>query len=66
MVVHRRLSDGEIYFLSNRTEREQNINGVFRVTGKRPDLWHADAGLVEPVSYRIQNGRTTVPLRLVQ
>jgi hypothetical protein len=64
MFVHRRLTDGEIYFLSNRTGRPRNFDGVFRVSGKRPELWHADTGAIEPVSYRIGNGRTTVPLRL--
>src|ERR1019366_5402416 len=28
------------------------------------ELWHADTGAIEPVSYRIENGRTTVPLQL--
>jgi hypothetical protein len=64
MFVHRRLADGDVYFLSNRTEREQNIDGVFRVSGKRPELWHADTGQTEPVSYRAESGRTKVPLQL--
>jgi hypothetical protein len=64
MFVHRRLSDGEIYFLSNRTGNPHKLNGVFRISGKRPELWHADTGIIEPVSYRIENGRTTVPLQL--
>jgi hypothetical protein len=64
MFVHRRLADGDIYFLSNRGERPQNIDGTFRVSGKRPELWHSDTGLIEPVSYRTENGRTAVPLNL--
>ena len=64
MFVHRRLADGEIYFLSNRSERPQEFDGVFRISGKRPELWHADTGETEPVSYRMGNGLTTVPLRL--
>lgn len=64
MFVHRRLSDGDVYFLSNRTDRPQRIEGVFRVDGKRPELWHADTGIIEPVSYRSESGRTKVPLSL--
>jgi hypothetical protein len=64
MFVHRRLSNGDVYFLSNRTERQQTLNATFRVSGKRPELWHADTGLMEPVSYRVENGRTSVPLQL--
>ncbi len=64
MFVHRHLADGDIYFLSNRRAREHSMEGVFRVSGKRPELWHADTGQVEPASYRMDNGRTTVPLHL--
>jgi len=34
------------------------------VTGKEAELWHADTGTREPASFRIANGRTTVPLHL--
>jgi hypothetical protein len=34
------------------------------VTGKAPELWHADTGKIEPASYRIRSGGTTVPLTL--
>ncbi len=64
MFVHRRLSDGELYFLSNRSEHPHTIDASFRVSAKRPELWHADTGHIEPVSYRMENGRTTVPLNL--
>lgn len=64
MFVHRRLSDGDLYFLSNSTERQQRFNATFRVSGKRPELWHADTGLMEPVSYDMANGSTSVPLEL--
>jgi len=64
MFVHRKVSDGEIYWVNNRHDREENVDATFRVTGKAPELWHADTGVIEPVSYRIVNGRTVVPLRL--
>ncbi|QOY90155.1 glycosyl hydrolase [Paludibaculum fermentans] len=63
MSLSRRLTDGEHYFLSNRLDRGQTISASFRVSGKRPELWHAEDGRVEPVFYRIENGRTTVPLQ---
>jgi len=64
MFVHRHLPDAEIYFLSNRSENPRTMDATFRVTGKRPELWHADSGLTEPVSFHIENGRTTVPLEM--
>ncbi len=64
LFVHRKLADGDIYFVHNRSERAGRIDARFRVTGKLPELWHADTGSVEPVSYRIENGQTVVPLDL--
>lgn len=62
--VHRSLHDGDIYFVSNRSNRAEFFDATFRVMGKAPELWRADSGNTEPCSYRIDNGRTTVPLQL--
>lgn len=64
LFVHRRLGDGDSYFLTNRKDRPEQVEAHFRVTGKAPDLWHAETGTVEPASYRIENGETVVPLTL--
>ncbi|MBZ5665476.1 MAG: glycoside hydrolase [Acidobacteriia bacterium] len=60
--VHRKLADGDIYFLDNRSDREETVDATFRVTGKEPELWYAETGKSEPTSYQLSNGRTTVPL----
>lgn len=62
--LHRKLEDGDSYFLVNRKDRAETIEAHFRVTGKAPELWHAATGKSEPVSYRIVNGETVVPLAL--
>jgi len=62
--VHRLLSDADLYFIDNRQPRMEEIDASFRVNGKLAELWHADTGRIEPVSYRIEGYRTTVPLRL--
>lgn len=62
--AHRRLPNGDIYFVDNRTDHNESILATFRVTGKAPELWRAETGATEPVSFTIANGRTTVPLRL--
>jgi hypothetical protein len=64
LFVHRRLPDGDIYWVNNRNARVETIEATFRVDGKAPELWRADTGATEPASYRIAAGRTTVPLRL--
>lgn len=66
MFVHRKLDDGEVYFLTNRAKLSQQINARFRVSGKVPELWHADTGISEPTSYRVDGEETIVPLSLAE
>ncbi len=62
--AHRRLADGDAYFLVNRRDRAERIEAQFRVTGKIPELWSAETGLTRPVAFRVDGGRTIVPLDL--
>ena len=64
--IHRRAGDADIYFFANNTDRKQDINVRFRVTGKEAELWHADTGEIEPGEFSIVDGRTTVPLHLAE
>ena len=64
LFVHRKLSDGDLYYLDNRQDRNEDLEATFRITGKDAELWHADTGVMEPASFRIADGRTTVPLHL--
>ena len=64
--VHRRFADGDSYFLVNRGKQAETIEARFRVTGKAPKLWRAETGTAEPLSYRIENGETVVPLTLAE
>ena len=64
MFLHRKLADGDIYFVDNREDRAENVDATFRVDGKAPELWDAATGETQPASYRIADGRTTVPLHL--
>ena len=62
LFVHRRLSDGDLYFLDNRSDHDATVDATFRVTGRVPELWYAETGKSKPTSYKIADGRTTVPL----
>ena len=64
LFVHRKLSDGDLYFVDNRNDRDETLDATFRVTGREAELWHADTGTTEPASFQIANGKTTVPLHL--
>ncbi len=60
---HRIAGETDIYFVSNQREEADSAECTFRVTGKTPELWHADTGVMEraPVWHE-QDGRTTVVL----
>ena len=64
LFVHRKVSDGDLYFVDNRNDRREDLQATFRIDGKEAELWHADTGAIEPASYKSADGRTTVPLRL--
>lgn len=62
--AHRRLGTDDLYFINNRSDRPEKIEGRFRIRGKLPEIWRADAGTIERASYRIEDDRTIVPLVL--
>ncbi len=64
LFVHRLLTGGDIYFVDNRADHPIDITATFRVTGKAPELWDAATGQAQPVSYRIDEATTNVPLHL--
>ncbi len=64
MFLHRKLADGDVYFVDNRNDRAEDVNAIFRVDGKSPELWDAASGQTQPAAYSIADGRTTVPLHL--
>jgi hypothetical protein len=64
LFVHRKLTNGDLYFVDNRNDRFEDLDATFRIDGKQAELWHADTGKIEPSAFQIANGRTTVPLHL--
>ena len=60
--VHRKLDDGDLYFLDNRGDKDSTVQASFRITGKAPELWYSETGKIVPASFTIGDGRTTVPL----
>jgi len=64
LFVHRKIADGDVYWINNRRNRAESIEATFRVTGKAPELWHPDTGKVEPAAYRVADGRTVVSVMM--
>ncbi len=63
-VLHRHGAQGDLWFVSNRSGKAVSGTLDLRITGRLPELWHADTGRIEPVSYSIAQGRTHIPLTL--
>ena len=63
--VHRHTDKADIYWINN-PEPAKTVNLSFRVTGKHPEIWHPETGKREPVSYRMDSGRTIVTVNLVE
>jgi hypothetical protein len=63
--IHRTTGDAELYFVSNQKPVVQELQCIFRVSGKQPELWHPDTGRMELAAvFREEAGRTIVPLLL--
>lgn len=46
--IHRRATDSDIYFVSNKLLREVEVECTFRVAGRSPKLWFPDTGEIRP------------------
>ncbi len=63
--VHRSTEEGEIYYISNQLDQAVELMPNFRVSGLQPELWDAATGeRRELPDFEIENGRTSVPLKL--
>lgn len=65
LYIHRTLQEGDIYFVSNQSEKEIEIAPEFRLTGKQPEYWDAITGRTRILPEFTQNERSiAVPLKL--
>jgi hypothetical protein len=60
---HRQTVNQEIYWLNNRGADVTEAEVSFDVIGIVPELWNAQTGKTEKVSYQIKDGRTIIPLK---
>ncbi|GIV19245.1 MAG: hypothetical protein KatS3mg023_0996 [Armatimonadota bacterium] len=63
--VHRRIGNADVYFVANTSDRAVSATCAFRVSGKRPEIWHPETGRIEQVAvYRQDRQITRLPLHL--
>jgi len=61
--IHRRLEDRDVYFVCNQSNREVNADCLFRIAGKKPQLWNPLTGdAQDPSDYSQTSERTTVSI----
>ena len=59
--IHRRVGDADVYFVRNKTLASLYASCTFRVSGKIPQLWHADTGrITEDLVFRVRDDRIEV------
>lgn len=63
LFTHRSSPESEIYFISNQKDRSENVNCVFRVAGRQPELWDAVTGECRSLpQWSAEEGRSVVPI----
>lgn len=62
--IHRRLADGDIYFVSNSSASAVSVEARFRVSGREAEIWLPETGQILDASYRFQGEQTIVPIEL--
>lgn len=64
LALHRRIDDTHIYFVSNQSDKAQHVRAQFRVEGLAPEIWRAETGTTEAISYEKMAGGIRAPLTL--
>ena len=62
--IHRRVGEADIYFVSHQENRPLVTTCTFRITGKRPELWDPETGVIRDLpEFAEKEGRISLPLR---
>jgi Zn-dependent oligopeptidase len=65
LFIHRALPEGDIYFVSNQSDKPVDINPLFRVSGRIPELWNPLTDEIRDLKqFSVTKKTTGVPLRL--
>lgn len=65
LFIHRTTDEGDIYFISNQSEKPVDVRPSFRVAGKLPELWNPLTAEIRRLpEFTCADGVTTVPIHL--
>jgi hypothetical protein len=60
--IHRVVDDADLYFVANRSTNAVSIKGMFRMSGRTPEIWNPVDGSRASTAFEEKNGRIGVPL----
>src|ERR1035441_7371246 len=61
--THRKSDDADIYFVANPQDAAAEVQCVFRVSGRQPEIWDPVTGRNwDATDFREENGRTALPM----
>jgi hypothetical protein len=64
LTLHRRTEDADLYFVSNQSAAAQLLTATFRVEGRAPEIWRAETGRGQAITYQQVDGGVRAPLDL--
>ncbi len=65
LFIHRKLNDGDLFFVSNQSDTIVSFRGAFRIKGKQPELWNPlTSELRQLPEYRTLAQATEIPMSL--
>ena len=62
--VHRKAGNTEFYWIDNPADTDMVAEISLRCSGNEPMIWNPDNGEMTPCSYRIEDGRTVIPMSM--
>jgi hypothetical protein len=64
LFIHRKINDGDLYFLSNQKAEKIHILPTFRIQDELPELWDATTGAMRPLPQFTKDGETIEAIEL--
>lgn len=62
--IHKIMPETDVYFLSNRTNKQTEVTCEFRISNALPELWHPKSGEIRVLpEYSIKKGMIQIPLQ---
>jgi hypothetical protein len=64
LYIHKKMGDSEVYFVVNQENRSVSRECAFRISGKTPEMWDPESGMVSlPADYHESEGLTHVQVK---